>query len=72
MEISEFRMQELGGFGVTLAVMTTFQIAFFLILSVSWIEVFLIQDVRFERGFTAGLSENRIVNRTLISNITLN
>lgn len=72
MEISEFRMQELGGFGVTLAVMTTFQIAFFLILSVSWIEVFLIQDVRFERGFTAGLSENRIVNRMLISNITLN
>lgn len=42
MEISEFRMQELGGFGVTLAAMTAFQIVFFLILSVSWIEVFLI------------------------------
>lgn len=57
-----FRMQELRGFGVTLTVMTAFQIDFFCILSVSWIEVFLTQDFRFERGFTAGLSENKIVN----------
>lgn len=38
---SEFGMQELGGFGVTLAVMIAFQIVFFLIRSVSWIDVFL-------------------------------
>lgn len=38
---SEFRMQELGGFGVTLAVMIAFQIVFYLVLSVSWLDEFL-------------------------------
>lgn len=33
-DLHEFRMQELRGFGVILAVMTSFQIVFFCILSV--------------------------------------
>lgn len=47
---------------MSLTVMTAFQIDVFCILSVLWIEVFLTKDVRFESSFTAGLSENKIVN----------
>lgn len=58
----DFRTQMLRGFGMSLTVITAFQIDVFCILSVLWIEVFLTQDVRFESGFTAGLSESKIVN----------
>lgn len=44
------------------SVMTAFQIDVFCTLSVLRREVLLTQDVRFESGVTAGLSENKIVN----------
>lgn len=58
----DFRTQMSRGFGMSLLVMTALQIDVFCILSVLRVEVFLTQDVRFERSFTAGLSENKIVN----------
>lgn len=53
-----------------MAVMTVFQVDFFPFTLYLRIEVFLTQDIRFEGGSTAGLFENRVVSRTLISNIT--